>query len=73
MAKIPGDINISLDGLTINHRSKQIYTIARGQFAVFDQYSDLGSDKHNSEAEVEDALKVRTDMSSFVFILGIYV
>ena len=61
MTKLPGDINFSLDGVTISHKSKQLYTIARGQFAVFDQYSDLGSDSHNHDAEVEDALIVRTD------------
>jgi hypothetical protein len=67
MKRLPGDINVSFDGVTINRKSKQVYTIARGHMTVFDTFTDLGSDKHNSAAEVADAVKVRAQDATHIF------
>ena len=59
ISRLAGDVNVSVDGVTINRKSKQLYTVARGQFGVFYKYNDLGSLKHQTNAEVDDAVKVR--------------
>lgn len=58
MLRKPGDINVAHDGVTINGKSKQVYTIARGDVCCFYDFSDLGSMKHNSNAEVDDLVSV---------------
>ena len=37
---------------------KIVYTLSRGAFSIFLTWTDLGSEKHVTRAEVEDALKV---------------
>lgn len=58
MLRKPGDINVAHDGVTINGKSKQVYTIARGDVSCFYGFSDLGSMKHNANAEVDDLVTV---------------
>lgn len=58
MACIPGDINIAFDGVTVNHKQKILYTVSKGQFSVCLTYTDLGSKKHVTSAEVDDAVKI---------------
>jgi hypothetical protein len=60
----PGDINLGSDGVTINSKSKQVYTVSKGEFSVFYCFTDLGSLKHNTNAEIEDLVKVSTALSS---------
>eukprot|EP00957_Ditylum_brightwellii_P184366 14043179-Ditylum_brightwellii.AAC.1 len=57
MMCLPRNSNFSFDGVTINRKSKQVYTITREHMTVFDPFTDLGSDNHNSKAEVADAMK----------------
>jgi hypothetical protein len=58
LLRLPGDLSIVHDGVTILHESKQLYTISRGGMSVFHSFSDLGSLKHDSDAEVNDLLRV---------------
>jgi hypothetical protein len=61
----PGDINhLGSDGVTINSKSKQVYKVSKGEFSVFYCFTDLGSLKHNTNAEIEDLVKVSTALSS---------
>jgi hypothetical protein len=60
----PGDINLATDGVSINSKSKQVYTVSKGEFSVFYCFTDLGSLKHNTNAEIEDLVKVSTALSS---------
>ena len=38
--------------------AKILYTVSKADFSTFLEWSDLGSVKHNPEAEVNDALEV---------------
>ena len=58
MAQIPGLINVAFDGATINGKQKVIYTVSKGEFSSFHHWSNLGSDIHVTEKEVQDAKAV---------------
>eukprot|EP00957_Ditylum_brightwellii_P091965 7002289-Ditylum_brightwellii.AAC.1 len=38
--KIPGHINISMDGVTVNRKQKIVYTLMRGDFTIFLKWTD---------------------------------
>lgn len=63
MARIPGCINISFDTVTVNGSSKCMYTVTKGAFSAFYTMTDLGSDKHVTEEEIKDALKVCNEIA----------
>ena len=49
---------LCFDNITYLHYLKIVYTVSRGPFSMFLNWTDLGSEKHVTSAEVEDALEV---------------
>ena len=39
-----------------------MYTVSKAEFSVFFTWSDLGSEKHRTQAEIDDAVKVVNDI-----------
>ena len=54
----PDDINVGSDGVTVDSKSKQVFTVSRGEFSAFYCFYDLGSFKHNIDVVVKDHVKV---------------
>ena len=58
LANVPGYINVSFEGVTVNSKHKILYTVSKGEHSMFFTWSALGSNVHVTDAEVTDALKV---------------
>mmetsp|Transcript_14219 Transcript_14219/g.30950 ORF Transcript_14219/g.30950 Transcript_14219/m.30950 type:complete len:269 (+) Transcript_14219:140-946(+) len=61
MKKLPGKINVSMDGATVNGKQKIVYTVSRAEYSVFVDWTDLGSTKHQTAAEITDAHQICTE------------
>ena len=53
----PGLATLACDGVTILGKSYLLYTIAKGQYVLFEGLQHLKSKSHVTEAEVEDGAK----------------
>ena len=50
---------MSEDLTILSHfHSKIVYTLSKGEFSIFLTWSDLGSLKHQTEAEIDDAYRI---------------
>ena len=58
MSRLSGDVNVAFDGVTVNGKSKMVYTVSKNEFSWFFTFTDLEEYKHVTDAEVNDALAV---------------
>ena len=46
LQKIPGDITVGIDGVTVLKESKLLYTVSKGNVSMFECMQDLASFSH---------------------------
>ena len=64
MKSQPGLLSIAFDGVTVNRRSKVLFTVCRGVVSMFFTWIDLGSEVHVTQAETDAAYKVCVDIKN---------
>jgi hypothetical protein len=62
MKMTAGTPSLEVDGVTINSKSRLLYTISKGEFSLFHCMSCLDVKVHDHKAEVEDGLKIVGDI-----------
>jgi len=61
IGKLPGHMNVGMDGATVNSAQKLVYTLTKAGTCVFLNWSDMGSLKHQAAAKVADAFWIRSN------------
>ena len=64
LSRIPGCINVAFDGVTVNGKQKILYTVSKGSTSMFVTWTDLAGDKHVTQKEADDALRVALDIKA---------
>ena len=71
MKNQPGLLPVANDGVTVNHKSKILFTATIGSVSMFVIWLDLGSDVHVTDEEVTAGYKVCMDVKKQFGNLGI--
>ena len=58
MKNQPGLLSVANDGVTVNHKSKILFTATIGNVSMFVIWIDIGSDVHVTDVEVTAGYKV---------------
>lgn len=68
----PGLLSVSFDGVTVNRKSKVLFTATRGTMSFFYTWIDLGSDVHVTQAEADAAYRICVEVKAlFDNLVGI--